>query len=84
MSAFPGSIELIDTDVSRFDELDVARCVAKLGGSMRGRHAVFTNPSRLVAAMDVLSERYGARYFAPLMGDHQSVEHCVEETSYAG
>lgn len=84
MSAFPGSIDLIATDLSRFDELDVARCVAKLGGSMRGKHAVFENASRLAAAMDVLSERFGARYFACRMGDHQSSEHSVEETSYAG
>jgi hypothetical protein len=63
MSACPGVLELIETEPSRFDELDVARCVAKLGGSMSGKRAIFPDTVQLAAAFDVLSDRFGARFF---------------------
>lgn len=64
MISSPGILELIDVDPSRFDELDVARLVAQLGGSMFGNQIVFADSSRLSAAIDVLFERFGARYFS--------------------
>lgn len=63
MSVYPGVLELVQTDPSRFDDLDVARCVAKLGGTMRGNHAVFPDSHLLAAAMDVLSDQFGSRFF---------------------
>ena len=56
-------LDLVDIDPSRFVELDVARCAARLGGSMIGRQIVFPDESRLVAALDVLFDRFGGRYF---------------------
>jgi hypothetical protein len=65
LNSNPGVLELVEIEPSRFDELDVAHCVAKLGGSMRGNQAIFPDSSRLAAAFDVLSERFGSRYFSP-------------------
>ncbi len=63
MNARTFVLELIELDLSRFDELDVARCVAALGGSMRGRLAIFSDSVQLAAALDVLAERFGTRFF---------------------
>ena len=65
MSTYPGTLQLVETDPSRFDELDVARLVAKLGGTMRGRQVAFPDSAQLSAALDVLSERFGSRFFRP-------------------
>jgi len=73
MSYHAGVLELTDMDPSRFDELDVARCVAKLGGTMRGKEAVFPDCRRLAAAFDVLSERFGARYFSQRLSHPESI-----------
>ncbi len=56
-------IELVEVEPSRFDEIDVARCVARMGGSMRGRQIFFPNRTRLAAAFDELAARFGAGYF---------------------
>ena len=57
------AIQLVSTDASRFDELDVARCVAQLGGTMNGRHIRFKDYRSQMAAIEVLCERFGARFF---------------------
>jgi hypothetical protein len=57
-------LELVGTDTSRFDELDVARHVSRLGGSMFGRTAHFPDRRSLVAAWDELCDRFGAGYFS--------------------
>ena len=59
----PAVLELCEVDPARFDEIDVARCVAKLGGTMWDRELHFPDATRLAAAFDVLAERFGARYF---------------------
>ncbi|QDV43729.1 hypothetical protein Enr13x_35870 [Stieleria neptunia] len=64
MNGLPGILELVGIDPSRYDELDVARCVARLGGSMIGRQIVFRDPSRREAAIDVLFQKFGAHAFA--------------------
>ncbi|WP_182867516.1 hypothetical protein [Stieleria mannarensis] len=64
MKGIPAVLELVGIDPSRFDELDVARCVARLGGSMIGRQIVFSDASRLDAALDELFARFGAQAFS--------------------
>ena len=63
MNPFPTSIELLATSPGSFDELDVAHFVSKLGGSMNGKIAIFSDPNRTAAAMDELCDRFGSRYF---------------------
>ncbi|QEF97537.1 hypothetical protein Mal15_15770 [Stieleria maiorica] len=64
MKGIPAVLELVGIDPSRFDELDVARCVARLGGSMIGRQIVFSDTSQLDAALDELFARFGAQAFS--------------------
>jgi hypothetical protein len=65
------TLELINMDPSRFDELDVARCVAKLGGSMQGNRIAFPEASQLAAAYDVLTDRFGSGSFTS--GDEAAI-----------
>lgn len=83
MSTCSESLELVGTDPSRFDELDVARCIAKLGGTLQGKRAVFRNPSRLAAAVDVLSERFGSRYFVRRGPQYAADGYSAREFSHA-
>nr|WP_143547784.1 hypothetical protein [Rhodopirellula sp. SM50] len=64
MNGLPGILELVGIDPSRYDELDVARCVAQLGGSMIGRQIVFSDTSRRDAAIEALFQKFGADAFA--------------------
>ncbi len=56
------AIELVCVNPGRFDEIDVAMYVAKLGGSMNGRTATFP-AERLDDAWRRLSKRFGESYF---------------------
>lgn len=57
------AVQLVDVEPARFDEIDVARCVNSLGGSMHGMVARFPDTSRFQAAYEVLCERFGSRFF---------------------